>query len=746
MGENRSGKNKYTAPSVDASSAKPTKRSFLRTWLAIMLCLILTATTVMAGSVYVRNHNLSLKTLDSYDNMTSLGMTKAIEWYARALYGVRGLFESSVSVERNEFHEYVSGMFDLDLYPGVQAFSYITQVSLSERDAFVDSMRRDTNLHPEGYPNLEISPPGDRPEYLIVKYGESKDGETISLGYDIRMIPGRLTAVQRASSTNMLAMSRLAPLISTGKPGFAIFLPVHANTTSSSIAMMETGPIVGFVSMSFEADKYFPLILRSIGFRDDLGVQIFDGAGPESKLMYEQGETFGSVGIQGSPNVEGVLTDSYVCSGHGHLWLVKYFAPPDYGLTDVQKLEPYFWLLLGPVLCLLLLAYRRAIEKAENLARRAARDAEEKRSLLALMMDNLPIGVVISSTPAGEFAIMNSAGKSLLGREMDVTIDRANYVEYFDLIKEDGTPYPKDQLPLATTLATGRTAYCRDVFVRRPDGSVRALRLTSAMIRGKNGKSGYVIVLGEDITKEIEVERARREFASMAAHQLKSPPTAVSWCAEMLLDPETGPLPPKKKVYVERIIGVAKKMKEIVDALLTISRVEMGTLVIEPRPVDIIALAKEELKGFKETATHKHVRLSLKVQDERLLEIKTDPRLVQIIMHNLVDNAIRYTPPKGDVIVSVKKMGGKAVIEVKDTGIGIPKDQQGRVFSRFFRADNAIATDIEGSGLGLSVVKTVAEKIGCKIDFVSEEGKGTVFIVECPSVSGSVTNKVNSKE
>ncbi len=156
----------------------------------------------------------------------------------------------------------------------------------------------------------------------------------------------------------------------------------------------------------------------------------------------------------------------------------------------------------------------------------------------------------------------------------------------------------------------------------------------------------------------------------------------------------------------------------------------------------MVDLVEETVKHFVLDATRKNIKIVFEKPMSVISEVNIDKERVQLILQNLLDNAIAYTPPSGEVTISVKSDTMFLEVAIKDTGIGIPKNQQAKIFDRFFRADNAIKTRSEGSGLGLFISKHIVEKHGGKIWFESEDKKGTVFHFAIPFSLPAGVNEV----
>ena len=281
-----------------------------------------------------------------------------------------------------------------------------------------------------------------------------------------------------------------------------------------------------------------------------------------------------------------------------------------------------------------------------------------------------------------------------------------------------------------------------DIVVRRSDGVNIKVQLSIYPI--KDEEQVYIFVLlAQDITLRKSVDQAKTEFVSLASHQLKTPLTAMGWLAELLLDGTAGRLTKDQREHVENIHYSNKQMIALVNALLNVSRLELGTFMINPSLTDIDALTKDILIELKPQITRKKLRVDKDI-DARLPKVNVDPELMRIILQNLLSNAVKYTPASRNISIRVaplaagKKFGGKTLerdsitIKVQDSGIGIPLAQQRKIFSKLFRADNARAGEAEGTGLGLYIVKSILDASNGLVWFESKEGTGSTFYVTLP--------------
>jgi PAS domain S-box-containing protein len=257
------------------------------------------------------------------------------------------------------------------------------------------------------------------------------------------------------------------------------------------------------------------------------------------------------------------------------------------------------------------------------------------------------------------------------------------------------------------------------------------LEVSTVPLTESGRRIGSLIVL-HDISREKMVERMKTEFVSISAHQLRTPLSAIKWTLRMLLDGDLGKITSEQRSFIEKTYVSNERMINLINDLLNVTRIEEGRYLYKPVLSEIEKVIQFIIDSYKEQAERKNIKLVFKKPKEKLPKVLLDTEKMNLAVQNLVDNAVRYTPSKGSVTVSLNYDKKDITVSVKDTGIGIPEDQKERVFSRFFRGANVIKMETEGSGLGLFISKNIIESHGGKIWFDSEEGKGATFYFSIP--------------
>lgn len=247
------------------------------------------------------------------------------------------------------------------------------------------------------------------------------------------------------------------------------------------------------------------------------------------------------------------------------------------------------------------------------------------------------------------------------------------------------------------------------------------------------GHAGVVIIF-RDASHDRELDEAKSGFISVASHQLRTPLTSIRWYSEMLLSQDAGPLNDSQKDFMNEIHGGAERLYQTVDLLLGISRVESGKLKMDRTPIDVGVFTGEITKELGSQIDMKNLSLSVVPPDSEPVIVWLDSLTLRQVIINLISNAIRYTNDRG--LIEIKwwmgDEGREVVYMVHDNGIGIPEKERSRIFSKFFRAENARSQVPDGSGLGLALVKELVESWGGKIWFDTAEGQGATFFFTIP--------------
>jgi signal transduction histidine kinase len=285
------------------------------------------------------------------------------------------------------------------------------------------------------------------------------------------------------------------------------------------------------------------------------------------------------------------------------------------------------------------------------------------------------------------------------------------------------------RLPSEEVLATAHKALTEGVEIDDVVGLWYPLRL-SLHVRALPLEAGAgVLGLLQDVTEELLAQQVRREFVAHASHELKSPVASLQTLAEAVQQAVEDD-PRSAARFSKRLVTEANRLGRLISDLLDLSRLEEPT-ALPQNPTSLSEIAYKEAEQIQRNAESKEITFDYQIQPD--IWIRGDPQQLQLLVRNLLENAIRYTPDGGSVTLETSKRGSQAEIRVTDNGIGIPLESQGRVFERFYRVDRARSRDRGGTGLGLAIVKHVAEMHGGRVTVESELGTGSTFTASLPA-------------
>ncbi len=248
----------------------------------------------------------------------------------------------------------------------------------------------------------------------------------------------------------------------------------------------------------------------------------------------------------------------------------------------------------------------------------------------------------------------------------------------------------------------------------------------------EGAEEGGVLVILHDVTRDKLVERMKTEFVSIAAHQLRTPLSAIKWTLRMVLDGDTGEITAEQKDLLEKTYVSNERMISLINDLLNVSRIEEGRFLYKQELANMEDIVSTVIESSQELLKMKKMTLTFNKPKEVLPQVSIDKEKMELVVQNLIENAVKYTPEGGKLDVSLDKNSNDIVFKIKDTGVGIPESQQSRIFTKFFRGDNVIRMETEGSGLGLYTTKNIVEAHRGKIWFDSKEGEGTTFYFTIP--------------
>lgn len=366
-------------------------------------------------------------------------------------------------------------------------------------------------------------------------------------------------------------------------------------------------------------------------------------------------------------------------------------------------------------------------DKIRSLTLRLQQDRAEANAVLA----NLD-GGVIALDPECRITLINASAKtffqirrSCLGLTLIQVIRQPEIVESVQRVLRD------------------RSSREVSVEVLSDDDVRRSLRVRCSSL--KYGDVVGVLIAAHDESETRRIEEVRREFVANVSHELKTPLAAIKGYAETVElaisdDPEAA------KHFVSQIREQCKRLESLIADMMTLARAQAGIQHLRPATIDLSVIVAESIKTYSPVAAARRVSLSQASEPSRPVLVHADREATLTIANNVIGNAIRYTPEGGAVIASCRTDADFGVLSVQDNGIGIPENEQKRIFERFYRVDRSRMHASSGTGLGLSIVKNLTQAQRGEVRLRSRQGEGSTFEIFLPTQPASEPVQPNTEQ
>lgn len=336
--------------------------------------------------------------------------------------------------------------------------------------------------------------------------------------------------------------------------------------------------------------------------------------------------------------------------------------------------------------------------------------AEKNRiqAILSSMADG-----VIALDSWGQVILVNPAVEEIFG----ITLSASKGKNILRIIRN----YELEKL-LNQALETGKSMQ-KQIQILTPEPRIFRVHLTP--MRNNGSDRGGVVALLRDITERKRLEEMRSEFVANVSHELRTPLTSIRGFAETLLD---GALedPKVARQFTEIINNESERLSRLIEELLNLSKIEDRRYIPKRQPVDVLELVDNVVTILKPRAEEKNLNIKVNLPD-RLPLAHGDPDMLTQVLIDLIDNAVSYTLPGGEININASVLQGEIKVDIQDSGIGIPPESLSRVFERFYRVDKARSREQGGTGLGLSIVKHIIDAHNGSVQVESKVGKGSTF-------------------
>jgi PAS domain S-box-containing protein len=657
---------------------------------------------------------------------------------------LKRLFDVSHYVDKKEFVTFTIPF--LTEQKGVQALEWIPRVPFAERMRYEDMGRE------QGMPNFQITerdlngaptPVKEREAYYPVFYVEPLKGNEKAVGYDLGADPIRRAALERARDTgDATATERIRLVQEPGQQfGFLIFLPIYKKGMSTETVEQRRAALEGFALGVFGAGNVVSAVLDStepFGLPFDLldlsapaGLQVLHRWSARLNTKDSWRSLFFPIPPQ--------YLRKFVFAGRE--WGVEITASPAY----LEQHFPFaYWLILptGFLLTLVLGLYIRTIlgrrARLERTVLERTAELKESEERFRDIFDNTS-DFIYTHDLDGRFLTINPATAALLGPPEEVVGRQvADFmpVEHREGFFQHYLPTIKSQGLFNGTI----------IFLSR-EGLRHHVECRNSLVV-EQGKAIYIRGSGRDVSERKRYEKelkkskkaaeaanqAKSDFLANMSHELRTPLNVIIGFTELILDRQCGDLTPQQAEYLRDVVNSARDLFLLINDILDLTRIEGDKPELELSEVQLSELLSRSLIILKEKALKHNIQLSYEEKDIPE-SIVADELKLKKILYNLLANAVKFTPDGGEVRIKSEFADGFVQTCIEDSGVGIKKEDLQRIFDSFEQADNSLSRRFQGTGLGLSLTRSMVELHGGKIWAESDgEGKGARICFLIPTM------------
>lgn len=370
-----------------------------------------------------------------------------------------------------------------------------------------------------------------------------------------------------------------------------------------------------------------------------------------------------------------------------------------------------------------MILYLRDITRRKLVQEKLEAESERLRAVIAYS----PVGIVLVHATDGHHVVANHKAEELFGHPLPADQGIVQFVGQIAL--PSGVARPYDDLAIVRALR-GETVVAEEEVLRRPGGEARVL-VSAVPLHEHGGVAGAVVVY-EDITRIRELERLREEWASVVAHDLRQPIAVILGYADLLRRHVHQNLTAQVEQSLEHVIASSRHLEKMVGDLLEVSRIETRRLTLQRQLIDVLDFVTEVVNRLAPVTGDHPIRLEVRGGIPRTC---ADPARIEQVLSNLLSNAAKYSYPQTEILVAVERRNDAIRVAVTNLGIGVPTDEVGEIFSRFYRTEAARVGKVGGLGLGLYISKGIVEAHGGTIGVESIPSKATTFFFTLPIVA-----------
>jgi PAS domain S-box-containing protein len=689
-------------------------------WLVLATLLVgLAVTAVMAHRQKLDADEEAKREFNFVCNEVELRVQGRLREHEQILRSGAGFFADDDGVTREEWHEYAERQKLGQKLPGIQGLGFAKHVPRERLAELGQSVRA------EGFPDFQVWPEGDRETCSSIIFLEPFAGRNLrAFGYDMLSEPIRRAAMERARDQDEVALSGKVLLVQeTGQDvqaGTLMYAPVYRMREPHGTVAERRASLLGWVYSPYRMNDLMEGVLGGWANLEHVDLKIYDGETPSAETLLYTSRS----GSMKEPDSPVRLTCEIPVNSAGHRWLLCF---AQHGGLDYSKV----WMVLagGITLTLLLSALVLSLVgtrfAAWRIAERLTAQLTESEKRWRIAVEATGDGIFDWDLPSGK-VFYSRRWKEMLGYSEG---EIGSGIEEWDSLIH---PDDKEQtMAAAQALLDGKIPlYSHEHRMRCKDGGWKWILARGAVIRrDPDGNPLRIVGTHSDITEKRQTAEIKSRLISMASHEFRTPLATIRLAADILATCRSKMDEAGVQRSLQTILSTTDYMTGIVTDVLDLSSMNRD---VQPEALSEIPLGDflRQIAGEFRGTTAAPAAITFE-WDGTPVACTGIPGLLKRAATNLLDNAVKYSPPATPVVLRLRQEGTEAVIEVEDQGIGIPEEEMAFLHDPFFRASNTAG--IPGTGLGLAIVAEAMQRMGGKIDCSKRDGGGTIFTLRLPA-------------
>jgi len=695
-------------------------------WMLLLLIVLLLLTVFISFTIHSQSKQFAQAAFDQQVNDLIESLQLKIRDNEQILLGAKGLYEASQSVEREEFHRYISSFELAERYPGIQLIGFSEWIKPSQLEDAIKRVRAD------GFPQFTIRPQGERDSYSMIIYAEPFAGRNLAaFGFDMFSEPVRRKAMTTAVETNQATLSNKVTLVQENQgsvqAGALLYMPIYKKDMPINTVRERWDALNGFVYAAFRMSDLMSSIVPQRIMYIDYILYAGESANTTQELYNSHDDQKNSspafsvnrqLALFGQSWFLEVSSNKLFEKHHNFRMSFRVFI---IGFFVSVLMCAVFYVLASQRLRAIILAKEMTVNVREKNVQ-----LKNNKHRLELALESSFMGVW--SLNLNDRQVQWDASMYSLFGLVDGNV-LTSYESFLSLVHNDDRQRVFEEIANAIE---GKQGYDTEYRILWPDHSIHYLASRAKIIYEGNEATSMIGTCW-DITERKRMDKIKTEFVSTVSHELRTPLTAITGALGVAMSGTLGDFSEKLKNLLDIAYKNSQRLTLLINDLLDMDKLLAGKLEFhcEPQPLKaLIAHALVENKAYADQMQVRFVMVPIDINPKVNIE---DVRFLQV-MANFLSNAAKFSKPDSNVFISLNNIDGYARVSVTDMGVGLSDESKLHIFEKFYQADSSDSRKKGGTGLGLAITKEIVERMNGRVGFTSVMGEGSTFYAEFPIV------------